>query len=82
MKECIDCRYQENLLLNCVLQLLTNKTNYFKDFIIADYDIINDRLYFPNCLYVPNYHNLCLYLYCLHYDFLYAGYLGISNTYT
>ena len=81
LKQLIDCGYEQDLLLNRVLQLLTNRANYSKDFTIVDCVNINGRLYYQECLYILDYYILQLRLCCLHHDSPYAGYLGIGNTY-
>lgn len=62
LEELIDRSYQEDPLPIRMLQLLANGTNYSKDLMIADCTVINGRLYYRNHFYVPDYHELRLYL--------------------
>lgn len=81
LEQFIDYDYEQNLLPNQVLQLLTNGANYSKNLTIADCANVNGKLHYQDRLYVPNYHALRLRLCQLHHDFPYAGYLGIGNIY-
>lgn len=81
LEELINCRYQEDLLPNRVLQFLANGANYSKDLTIANCAVINGRLHYRDNLYVPDYHDLCLHLCCLHHDSPHTGYLRIGKTY-
>ena len=81
LKQLIDYNYEKDLLPNRVLQLLANRTNYFKDLTIADYVNIDGRIYYQDRLYVPDYHVLQLRFCCLNHDSPHAGHLDISNIY-
>lgn len=77
----IACSYEQNPLLNRVLQLLVNRTNYFKDFISTDYINIYDKLHYQHYLNVSYNHFSQLCFDCLHHNFAHIDYLGIGNTY-
>ena len=81
LEQLIDYGYEQNPLLNQVLQLLTNRVDYSKNLTIANCININSRLHNQNRLYVSNYHILQLCLYCLHFDSPHTGHLSIGNTY-
>ena len=81
LKQPIERGYEHDPLPNRVLQLLANGVNYSKNFTIADCANVDNRLYYQDRLYVPNYHVLQLCLCHLYYDSPHAGHLGIGNTY-
>ena len=81
LEQLIDRGYEQDPLPKQVLQLLADRTNYYKALTIADCVNINSKLHYWGYLYVPDYHVLQLRLSRLHHDSLHTGHLGIDNTY-
>jgi len=63
-----------------MLKLIQDGVRRFKKISLSEYKAYRDRLYYQNCLVIPNYNKLKLKLLKHVYNLLVAGYLGQGKT--